>query len=439
MAGSSKGTLRSLIVDPNVPVFLLLAGAFLLASFFRISATVVLPIEGERLGMSASLVGFLSSLHFYTYALMQPVSGTLHDRHGPVRVVFWALLFTVLSCLPMIVSRTPLTLGVWRLLSGLTIAPMYSAALVYQSFAFPSERYCFYAAITITCSSLGSILAVAPLGFVIERFGMTATFALLAGLPLILALFLLRRSGDDVVRRTAGKTEHRGAISILTGIGQAIGLIFRNRRTRALQILWAVSTASVMTFQALWGAPWFHAAFQGSAGAARFWSSLVGVGGMLGPMLTSGIVLTKERLPRAVRRASIANALCWLLLLAVVRWGCSLPLAGLATLVLGLASGVRGVFSLAAVTACSPPDERGVVFGAMNMIGVLGIVVFQWGTGVILDRFPGALPGTFTARGYFVSFAAVSIVMAASLYALRDLGTAPFEPDGPSDAHERAA
>ncbi|HCL79570.1 MAG TPA: hypothetical protein DIC53_06345, partial [Synergistaceae bacterium] len=79
MAGSSKGTLRSLIVDPNVPVFLLLAGAFLLASFFRISATVVLPIEGERIGMSASLVGFLSSLHFYTYALMQPVSGTLHD------------------------------------------------------------------------------------------------------------------------------------------------------------------------------------------------------------------------------------------------------------------------------------------------------------------------------------------------------------------------
>ncbi len=437
--GSFKNTLRSLIFDPNVPVFLLLTGAFFLASFFRISATVVLPLEGERLGMSASLVGFLSSLHFYSYALMQPVSGTLHDRHGPVRVVSWALLLTALSCLPMIVSRTPVTLGVWRLLSGFTIAPMYSAALVYQSFAFPQERYCFYAAITIACSSLGSILAVAPLGFVIERFGMTVTFALLAGLPLTLALLLLRRSGDDVVRQAAKKTARRGALSILTDIAWAVAFIFRNRRTRALQILWALSTASIMTFQALWGAPWFNAAFHGSAGAARFWSSLVGVGGMLGPILTSGIVLTKEHLPRAVRRASIVNALCWFLLLAVVGWGRFLSMAGLVALILGLASGIRGVFSLAAVTACSPSDKRGVIFGAMNMIGVLGIVVFQWGTGVILDHFPGALPGTFTARGYFVSFAAVSIAMAVGLSALRDLGTTPFEYGEPSDSEGKAA
>jgi hypothetical protein len=75
----------------------------------------------------------------------------------------------------------------------------------------------------------------------------------------------------------------------------------------------------------------------------------------------------------------------------------------------------------------------------MNMIGVLGIVVFQWGTGVILDHFPGALPGTFTARGYFVSFAAVSIAMAVGLSALRDLGTTPFESGEPSDSEGKAA
>ncbi len=73
----SKSTVRGLISDSSFPLFLLLVGSFFLTVFFRISASVVLPMEGERLGMSAALVGFISSVHFYAYAFLQPVSGIL--------------------------------------------------------------------------------------------------------------------------------------------------------------------------------------------------------------------------------------------------------------------------------------------------------------------------------------------------------------------------
>jgi len=94
-----------------------------------------------------------------------------------------------------------------------------------------------------------------------------------------------------------------------------------------------------------------------------------------------------------------------------------------------MTSGMRGVFSLAAITAVSPPGERGAVFGAMNMTAVLSAVAFQWGTGIIIDHFPGEAPGTFTAAGYFAGFTVVAVAMAASLLALRPLGREPLAPD----------
>ena len=96
-------------------------------------------------------------------------------------------------------------------------------------------------------------------------------------------------------------------------------------------------------------------------------------------------------------------------------------------LLLGAITGLRGVFALAGVTALAPVGEKGGVFGAMNMIAVLSAVVFQWWTGIVINRFPAGQPGVYTAEGYFTAFLLVSCAMAASLIALRALGTEPLK------------
>lgn len=423
---ASRSSYRVLLTDPSFPLFIVLTASFFLTVFFRISASVILPLEGERLGMSASLVGFISSVHFYAYALMQPVSGILHDRYGPVRVVTCGLLLTAASCLLLTIVRTPFTLGVWRLVSGFGVSPMYSATLVFIAFAFPAERYCFYAGINFAVSSFGAIVSVAPLGFVLDTFGIPATFAILAGTSLLMAVFLARRAKKDPMRRTAGE-EKKTLSSILPGIGRAVVFIFREGRMRALMILWAASSASLLTFQGLWGVSWFAAAFNASPASARFWSSLISAGMMCGPLLVGGVVLSPEKLPRIIRSVSLINAAVWFLLLGVTVSGLPIWVGGAAALLLGAVSGLRGVFALAGVTALAPAREKGVVFGAMNMIAVLSAVVFQWGTGIVINRFPAGQPGVYTAQGYFTAFLLVSCVMAASLLALRSLGTEPLK------------
>ncbi|NLB84330.1 MAG: MFS transporter, partial [Synergistaceae bacterium] len=283
-------SIRILVGDPSFPLFLLLVGCFFLTVFFRISASVVLPLEAPRLGMSASLVGFISSVHFYAYAFLQPVSGILHDRYGPVRVVTAGLILTAFSCLLLTVARTPFTLGAWRLLSGFGVAPMYSATLVFQAFAFSSERYSFYAGINLALSSLGAVVSVAPLGYALDTFGTPATFALLAGICLAMAAFLVGKKKKDPMRRTTA--ESKSLLSILPGIVSALCTIWGSRRLLSLQILWAVSSASLLSFQGLWGVSWFAAAFSIPLPSARLWSSLISVGMIAGPLLGGTIILT---------------------------------------------------------------------------------------------------------------------------------------------------
>ena len=68
-------------------IYSMLVSAYFFSYFFRVSSSVSLPIIAGEWGMSASLVGLISSLYFYAYAFMQPVSGALNDRFGPMKVV----------------------------------------------------------------------------------------------------------------------------------------------------------------------------------------------------------------------------------------------------------------------------------------------------------------------------------------------------------------
>ena len=421
-----KNSAKEMIAHPSFPLFLLLVGSFFLTLFFRISASVVMPMEGERLGMSASLIGFISSLHFYTYAFMQPVSGILHDRYGPVRVVSAGLLVTSASCLLLTLVRTPFTLGAWRLLSGFGVAPMYSGVLVFQAFAFPPEHYAFYGGANAALANLGSIVSVVPLGFALDTLGTSPTFGLLSAIPFVMAMVLLRKTAHDPIGRSSARREGESVLSIFSSMGKAVKFIYKNRRVRALQTLWAMSSASLLTFQGLWGVAWFAAAFSASPGQARFWGSMVSFGMLLGPVFTSAVVVSPEGLPGIMRKVGFVNALSWVLLLWAAWWGRSIELGGVGAFMVGVSSGVRGVFCLASITALSPPAKRGAIFGAMNMTAVLSGVAFQWGTGIIIDFFPGDAPGTFSAHGYLAGFSVVTVAVIASLLSLRPMGREPF-------------
>lgn len=416
--------ISSIEASPVSPVrahglFLLLASAYFLSIFLRTSAAVVMPAEAERLGMSASLVGFLSSLHFYSYAFMQPVSGVLHDRFGPLRVTAAGMLLAALSNALVAWDSTSATLGAWRFVSGFGLAPMYSAALVFQAYAFRPERYCFYSAVNFTIADFGSVASVICLGFALDRFGVRGSFATLTLLCILMSVSLLLQSRHDPVRRAAPARPSGGGLrSLISGLRGAAGTIRRSRSLLAILPCWIMSSSSHLAFQALWSVSWYTAAYGCAPSTARFWASLMGIGMTIGPLVASALGTRPEKIRSLLIRSASANAIVWTCMVLSLTLRLPIQLSGAFTLLGGLTIGVMGISIVGGVNEHAPAGEKGAIFGMMNMVTVLSAVVAQWGTGAIINCFPAAVAGTYAPAGYAASFWVVVAAIILSVFPL---------------------
>ncbi len=390
-------------------LFLLLSGAYFLSIFLRTSAAVVMPAEAERLGMTASLIGFLSSLHFYSYAFMQPVSGILHDRFGPLRVSGIGMLLAALSNFLVAWETTPLTLGAWRFLSGFGLAPMYSAGLVFQAYAFRPDRYCLYSAVNFTIADFGAVASVICLGFALDAFGVRLSFAGLGALFLAVSVSLLLQSRHDPVRYAVRDRPERGSVrELVAGLGRAALTIAKSRSLLAILPCWIMSSSTILSFQGLWSVSWYAAAYDCPAATARLLASLTGIGMIVGPTVASLIGTQPAKIRCLLLRSAAANAILWVCLVLSLTLRLPMWISGAFTLLSGISIGVMGIYIVGGVNEHAPAGEKGAIFGMMNMATVLSAVVAQWGTGAIINRFPAAVAGTYAPGGYAASFLVVA-------------------------------
>jgi len=98
--------------------FSLFAFAFLYSNLLRISGVVILPPLAESLGISASMVGFLSSLFFYTYGVSFVFWGIVADRWGAFRTCGLSLIIAATASAILAHAETPVTIGIGRAFSG---------------------------------------------------------------------------------------------------------------------------------------------------------------------------------------------------------------------------------------------------------------------------------------------------------------------------------
>lgn len=405
-------------------LFVLFVAAYFFTFFFRVSASVVLPEQARLLGMSASLTGFISSLYYYAYAVLQPFCGALHDRFGPVRVAGVGMVVAGVGIAVFLLPSTPASLGAWRLLTGLGLAPVFSGALVYQASAFPRSRYPFYSGITLATGNFGAVASVAPLGYALDSMGKTPVFLALTLCSLLMAFLFLALKRSDPVTGTAARQEGHREMRLFARLADGMRTLKRSRHLLAVTLLWAVPVAGLLGLQGLWAVSWYATAYESSEATARNWATLISVGVMIGTLLGGYIApLATQRKRCLVTFYTLQTAL-WMLLWSGIALRWPLVLVGAAGGVLGIASGVTTVHFASAINDVVRPDQRGVALGCINMLVMITVILFQWGTGGLLDLFPGAQPGTHTHEGYLVTFAVVIAAIAAAAPALRWLDSA---------------
>lgn len=411
--------------------YILLISAYFFSFFFRVSASVVLPDLALKWGMSATLTGFISSLYFYAYALMQPISGNLNDRFGPLRVVSAGLAVTALGATMFAYGSGPLVIGTGRLLTGLGLAPMLSGALVFQASSFSANRYAFFSGITYTIGNLGAVVSVSPLGYALDNWGRSWVFMILALLNLLLAFSLILNRKKDPVHLNEEETHGRKDLSpslILKELARAFSIIKNSRQLQKMSLFWATSTASIMAFQGLWAVSWYKTVYDVSQGRARFWATMIGVGVLVGSFLGAQIAPEAKDRKRIIVLSGSAFCSLWVILLLCTLFKVPLPVTGITGFFIGLTAGIVFDHMTAGVNDIAQPGFKGSLFGAMNLLNFTGVIIFQWGTGAVISRFPTAIAGVYSDLGYNMTFGVVIVIIVLAFCVIPGLRS--FEKEG---------
>ncbi len=404
--------------------YMLLVAAFFFSFFYMVSASVILPQLGQEWGLSPSSVGFVSSLYFYAYALSQPIGGLLNDTFGPMLVAAVGLGVAALGALSLGMAQSVIGLAAGRMLTGIGLTSILSGTVAFQAAAFPPDRYAFFSGVTYFVGNLGAVVSVAPLGSALERWGRSSVFAGLVVLTLALGAALMARRGRDPVvarRRTdASRGAERvpmNAASVFRQLASAIRLVATTPQLAAIVVLWMVSYGALMTVQGLWGVQWCQATYHTSATSARLWATMVSVGVMAGNVTGSLVAAPASRRRQAIVTSSLTCAAAWAMLWTGMLLRLPIWLTGLGCFLVGASSGTCFVHLTAGVNNLAPAGKGGAVFGAINMMPSLGVIVGQWGTGIVLDAGVGA-DGAYTHASFALAFGAVLAVVLASQLAL---------------------
>lgn len=388
--------------------WVVLATAFALFSFHRVSTSVVAEDLMRAFDTTGTELGVLHSSLFYIYALLQVPAGVFADRFGTRRVAAVGTLLMSAGVVAFAASDGYALAFVSRSVIGLGGSVIYISTLRYCANWYRTDEFATITGVTSAMAGIGGILATTPLAIGVAELGWRTTLAAVGvvGLGAGVAVFVGVRD-----------TPADAGLPPIEGASPPSGTSFREAAGHAKRVLadpltWVLGTVflafvgTTFTVLGIWGVPFLVDRYGLSVRRASTYVLVGNLGFLFGPPAMGRL---SDRL--GIRAPIVAAAgACFAAgygLLAVVGRP-PLPVTGAvffgATFV-----GGAGFVTLTLVKDRHPADASGSATGAVNSLGFVGVAALPVVMGWLLDAFwTGAVVDgarVYTARGYRAAFA----------------------------------
>jgi predicted MFS family arabinose efflux permease len=355
-----------------VAAFLL---AYWLSFFYRSTNAVIADDLARDVGLGAGSLGLMTSVFFLTFASVQLPLGAALDRFGARFVTPALLLAAVAGSLWFAVATDLVGLAVGRALIGLGMAGVLMGALKAFAAWFDPRSFARISSLFVGIGSLGALAAATPLAWLASSVGWRAVFTWGALLVLLAAATIM-----IVVREPRAI---RGSAAVGRG---GFGLVFRDGAFWRLALLTLAVTGGLFAWQGLWMGPLLTQRLGLDPLAAGNVLLALGSGVTVG-FLGSGLLAARLGLARTVTvgaGAFLLTTLAWLL--TTPDW----PVALLAALAAAMGvAGASNVLSYALAREAFP-EMPGRAVTAVNLFGIGGGALLQWGLGLVVGAFPSA-------------------------------------------------
>ena len=388
-------------------IFSVLAMAYLLVYFHRLSLSVVANDIVKDFNTSASVMGLLGSIYFYCYAAMQLPAGLLSDSIGPRKTVTVFLLVASAGSIVFGLAPDIKTAFVGRVLVGFGVSMVFIPTMKILSQWFRSNEFASMAGILNAVGGVGALAATWLLALMTSSMGWRTSFIIIGFCTLVLVLMVWIVVSD--------RPQDRGWPSILAienmenqndVKAEKIGLMEGAKRVLSNKFFWPVAIwfffdcGIFFGFGALWGGPYLMHVYGLSQGETGAVLSMIAYGMILGsPLLgfVSDRVLKSRKKPFIICTGILT---CLLLCLYLFPAGLPKPALYAVFFVLSVCASSIVVIGFTTTKELFPVEIAGTSVGTVNLFPFLGGAVFMPLLGRVLDSYPKTGNSGYALEGY---------------------------------------
>lgn len=380
-------------------VFASLSSLYFFSIVHRVGVAVIAFDIMREFSTDASLLGLMSSMYFFPYALAQIPVGLLLDRIGIRRTV---TILATISCIgSLIFSLSPslllLTLG--RALVGFGVGGFYVSSLKAIAVWFESRRFATLAGLLTSIGNLGAIFASYPLAVMSLSFGWRHSFLIISVVMVALTILAWFRIEDESRERFHSKQS----------VSNDLKTVFSYREFQKMIIVPFLVYGLFISFQGLWGGPFLMDVYGMNKSDAGALILFIGLGFMIMSPV-AGYISDKIMRRKPVLLAGMVMSLVFWLLVSF--FGNSLgSYALMATLfLLGTSFAFCNIYMTISKELFGS-EISGTSMASFNTFAFLGAGFFQYFMGFLLDSLYGGAR-SFPSYQFIFSLATVCIVVA---------------------------
>ena len=388
-----------------------LAALFYLYDYFiQVAPSIMTEQLMHDFKIGAGDLGVLSGCFYYSYTLMQIPAGMMLDQLGARKLLCFSVLISAMGVLIFASAHYFILLCLSRFFIGLGSSFAFISALFLVAQWFSHRYFALIAGFIQLGGSLGSIIGLAPLAFLINKSGWRDAMWSIGIFTCLLAVVFVVVIKDGHVTQKREKITYRGlAIKIKT--------LVNLKQVWWISICGLISWVPVATIGALWGVPYVMKVYgmsnvESSYICTAFWFGL-GLGSPFMGWLSSHRYGSSKPFV-ACFVFSLVGAI--LVLLAPY-----LPIAAtvIALFIYGLSSSAQSL-SFLILKENVPQHLFATASGVNNMAAILGGAIFQPFVGWVLhvlwlgneiDNVP-----IYTVHEYTMAFLALPIMAMLGIF-----------------------
>ncbi len=360
----------------------------------------------DYFGASASQIGFLVSLSYLAYTVMQIPTGLIMDRVSVKKIIVSSFALFACGLLALVSSSNYICAAISQVILGATSSFAFIMIMKVSNDYFPREKVALVSGLAISIGGIGPIICTPLIAHLSSYFLWHNIIRCFGALGILCSIIVFLGIKEKDLLKPEIKTNS-------CSIFKDIKTIISDYRYIVISIFSMATWGACSSFCDAWGVSFITHAYNIPKEKAAFSMSFAYVGMMVGSPVLAWL---SEKL-NSFKKVMLGAATCFVVCLSIISFTQPSVVVLCYTLFLMGASAMSQFLAFPAALSLCDKKQGATITGIVNMITMLGCTILVWVVGYILDWSKGSNL-TYSAADYKCGMVALVLSILIAIFVL---------------------